>query len=89
MKRAILFITAFFAINSFSQEHFAGLNTSSRVGIISGTNNPAELMNMSNKFEASILGTSFNVSNNKIGFNDILTGKNLETLIFTGNESFS
>ncbi|WP_395044615.1 hypothetical protein [Flavobacterium sp.] len=86
MKRAILFITAFFAINSFSQEHFAGLNTSSRVGIISGTNNPAELMNMSNKFEASILGTSFNVSNNKIGFNDILTGKNLETLIFTGNE---
>ncbi len=86
MKKIIIILSIFFTINSFSQEHFAGLNTSSRVGIISGSNNPAELMNMSNKFEASILSTSFNLSNNKIGFSDILSGKNLETLIFTGSE---
>lgn len=70
----------------FSQEHFAGLTTSSRVGLLTTTINPAELVNMSSRFEASLFGVSAGISNNKIGFNDLFSDADLESLIFKGNE---
>lgn len=48
--------------------------------------NPAELANVSNKFEINAIGFSFNITNNKIGFSDITSDKNLEDLIFVGDE---
>ena len=74
------------ATTGFAQDHFAGINTSSRVGILNTNVNPAELPNLSNKFEVNIYGVSFNVANNKIGFSDLTSGSNLEDLIFKGNE---
>ena len=74
------------ATTGFAQDHFIGINTSSRVGILNTNVNPAELPNLSNKFEVNIYGVSFNVANNKIGFSDLTSGSNLEDLIFKGNE---
>lgn len=86
MKKALFTFSILFALNSYSQEHFAGLSTSSRGGIIKAGINPAELANSSNRFEVNIFGSSINVANNKIGFSDITSGKNLESLIFQGND---
>ncbi|MEO0036797.1 MAG: hypothetical protein RIQ59_8 [Bacteroidota bacterium] len=71
----------------FSQDHFSGISTSSRVGILNGMINPAEYSNLSKKFEVNIYGVSFNTSNNKIGFSDITSGTNLQDLIFKSGES--
>jgi hypothetical protein len=71
----------------FSQDHFSGISTSSRVGILNGIINPAEFSNLSKKFEVNIYGVSFNTSNNKIGFSDITSGNNLQDLIFKDNEA--
>lgn len=87
MRTTIITIVLLLGFSAFSQDHFAGISTSDRVGILNGDLNPAEFSNLSKKFEVNIYGISFNVANNKIGFKDITSGKNLEDLIFTGNES--
>lgn len=86
MKKSILVTLLLAAISGYSQEHFAGLSTSSRVGILNAGVNPAELNNMSNRFEVNIFGGSFNVANNKIGFSDLTSDTDFEELIFTGSE---
>jgi hypothetical protein len=73
-------------VSFFAQEHFSGISTSSKIGMLSAGTNPSELANISNKFETNIFSFSLNVNNNKIGFNDITSGKNLETLIFQGSD---
>ena len=86
MKKLLLIILTVYVSASFAQDHFAGINTSSRVGILNGSLNPAEFANLSKKFEVNAFGVSFNVANNKIGFSDLNSNANLETLIFTGTE---
>ena len=86
MKKSILFVSLLVGCSALAQEHFAGLNSSSRVGILNANMNPSELVNMSNKFEVNVFGASFNVGNNKIGFNDLTSDTNLEDLIFKGTE---
>lgn len=70
----------------FSQDHFSGISTSNRVGILNGLINPAEYSNLSKKFEVNLYGVSFNSNNNKIGFSDLTSNKNLQDVIFKGNE---
>ena len=41
---------------------------------------------MSKRFEVNIYGLSFNATNNRIGFSDLTSNKNLNDLIFTGND---
>ncbi len=85
MKKILFFILI--ATNVLSaQEHFSGLNTSSHVGIMTATLNPAELVNMNHKFQINVFSSSLNISNNKIGFSDLTSSKNLESLIFTGSD---
>ena len=88
MKKHFLIIT-FLVINlSFAQEHFSGINISRRVGLLNASFNPAELTNISNKYEVNVFNTSLNVSNNKVSFGDIVNSdKNIEDLIFDGNEA--
>ena len=86
MKKLLFIFTIITATTSFAQDHFAGINTSSRVGILNTNVNPAELPNLSKRFEINIYGLSFNVANNKIGFSDLTSDTNLEDLIFKGNE---
>ena len=87
MKKIIVIVLLFIFNESFTQEHFSGINISRRVGQLNASFNPAELTNMSNNFEISAFNTSINVSNNKISFGDIVNSdQDIEDLIFDGNE---
>jgi hypothetical protein len=86
-KKIILPFVLLIGFSTFAQDHFSGISTSNRVGILNGTINPAEFSNLSKKFEINFYGLSFDVSNNKIGFNDLTSDTNLEDLIFTGTEA--
>lgn len=69
---------------TYSQEHFSGLTTSRRVGIINASMNPSELINLNNRFEIQLVSTSFNLSNNIVGYKEIKSGENIESLVFDG-----
>jgi hypothetical protein len=69
-----------------AQEHFAGISTSKRVGIINLTVNPSELANLNNHFEIQLLSSSMNVANNKVGFNDLTDDTNTEDLLLSGTK---
>lgn len=86
MKKVIFLVATFACTLSMAQEHFTGLTNSSRVGVLTVGNNPAEILNMSNRFEFNLFGMSVNSANNKVGFKDITSDKNIEDLIFTGSE---
>ncbi|MES2411963.1 MAG: hypothetical protein V4535_11025 [Bacteroidota bacterium] len=85
MKKVVLALSLLFGLSLYAQDQFSGISTSNRVGILNGVINPAEFSNLSKKFEVNVIGLSFNVSNNKIGFSD-LTSDNVEELIFSGNQ---
>ena len=89
MKKQLLLCCSLLTLTAFSQEHFSGINISKRSGLLNATVNPAELVNMSRKFDVAVFNTSVNVSNNKIKFNDIMKGENLEEKIFTGSDPTS
>ena len=89
MKKYFLLSLIFLFSTSeiFSQEHLLGITTSSRGGLLNGYNNPAELSNMNMKFDVNLFNTSVNFSNNKLSFNDLLDGSNLEDKFFSGTEA--
>jgi hypothetical protein len=70
-----------------AQEHYAGLATSNRVGLLNANINPAELVNLSNRFELNLMGFSANVMNNKIGLSDIFSDKGLDKVLFQGSDA--
>ncbi|MCO6149277.1 hypothetical protein [Flavobacterium sp. NRK1] len=87
MKKSLLLVLTLFSSGLYAQEHFAGINTSRRTGIINATVNPAELTNLKNKYEVNIFNFSANVSNNKMTFGDLVGGSDdFEDMIFSGNE---
>lgn len=86
MKKIILSALLLTALFSFSQEHFSGINTSKRVGILNANINPAELNNLTGTYEVNVFNFSTNVSNNKISFQDLLNGDDVENKFFTGSE---
>ena len=71
MKKAFL-LALLVSIAGYSQDHFSGITTSKRVGILNIGLNPSELANLNNHFEIQFFSTSLNTSNNKIGFKDII-----------------
>lgn len=87
MKKITLVAFALLSLNAFSQDYFSALSTSRRVGILNGENNPSEFANLNSRFEIRLIDFSVNVSNNKVGFKDILKGDNVESLIFSGNDN--
>jgi hypothetical protein len=87
MKKPLLFIFTLLSTGLYAQEHFAGINTSRRTGILNATVNPAELTNLKNEYEVNVLSFSANVSNNKISFGDITKGNDLDELLFAGNDN--
>ncbi|HBI00066.1 MAG TPA: hypothetical protein PLL09_02225 [Flavobacterium sp.] len=86
MKKLIVSIFMLISVCSFAQEHFSGIGTSKRIGILNANFNPAELANLSSKMEVNLFATSVNISNNKIGVSDITGDEDFEDLIFQGNE---
>lgn len=85
MKKTF-FLALLVSVAGYSQDHFSGITTSKRVGILNIGLNPSELSNLKNHFEVQLFSTSLNTSNNKIGFNDILNGNNLDNIIFKGSD---
>ncbi len=85
MKKSLLLVLLV-SIAGYSQDHFSGITTSKRVGVLNIGLNPSELANLNNHFEVQLFSTSINASNNKIGFNDIINGNNLENILFKGTE---
>ncbi|MFP9099261.1 hypothetical protein ACLI09_09420 [Flavobacterium sp. RHBU_24] len=69
----------------YSQEHFAGISTSKSSTLISGTMNPAEFANLADTYTLNIVSISTYMSNNKIGFNDLVGSDNFEGAIFSGS----
>ena len=85
MKKIIIFSLIIFTSNLIAQDHFTGVTTSSRVGILNVGINPAELPNLAKKFEVNIYGLSLNFSNNIIGINDLDSDTDFENLLFKGD----
>ena len=86
MKQLFLISCTLLFLNATAQDHFGGITTSKRVGILNVGMNPSELSNLKSKFEVQLFSTSINVANDKIGFKDITSDTNLENLIFQGNK---
>lgn len=84
MKKITLVAFALLSLSAFSQEHFSGISTSKRVGILNGHINPSEFANLSSKYEVQLFMLSINVSNNKLGFSDLSGGDNFDKKIFDG-----
>ena len=86
MKKITLLLCCAFALPSIAQEHFSGISTSKRVGILNGNVNPSEFANMGSKIEIQLFGVSVNASSNKVGFSDLLNGSDVEELMFAGDK---
>lgn len=89
MKKTLLFAFAMLSAGVTAQEHFSGINTSRRVGILNGALNPAEFSNLKNDHEINIFNFSLNVANNKISFGDLVGGEDIEEKLFSGSEAAS
>jgi hypothetical protein len=87
MKKTLLFAFAMLTAGVSAQEHFSGINTSRRVGILNAAINPAEFANLKNDHEVNIFNFSANVANNKITFGDLVNGEDFEDKIFDGDEA--
>ncbi len=85
MKKITLAACCLLALPAMAQEHFGGISTSKRVGILNGSMNPSEFANLSSRFEIQLFGASINASNNKLTISDALNGDDFENLIFSGN----
>ncbi len=86
MKNLLILSYSLLALNMTAQDHFSGISTSRRIGMLNAGINPAELSNLSSKFETQLFATSINVSNNKVGINDLMNSNNIEDLIFADNK---
>ncbi len=87
MKNFLLLSTLLSLGIASAQQHFAGINTTSRTGILNGDLNPAEYANIKSTFEINIIAPSIVASNNKIGFSNLVGGSDLEELLFRGDDN--
>ena len=81
----IIFAISLITTTLYSQEHFSGISTSKRGGILNAANNPAEILNMRTKFEVNLFNLSMAVSNDKLSVKNIINKDNFEDKIFEGD----
>jgi hypothetical protein len=86
MKNLSLIFCLISFLTISAQDHFSGITTSKKVTLLNAGVNPAELSNLTSKYDANLFSLSINASNNKIGFSDIVNGNNIEDLILKGDE---
>ncbi|MDR6300582.1 DUF5723 family protein [Mesonia maritima] len=72
MKKFLPYLLFFIPFCMFAQDHFLGINTSRKTSLLNADNNPAELTNLSNKVDISLIHISTLASNNKINMIDFL-----------------
>lgn len=86
MNKPLLLFFTLLGTAAMAQEHFAGINTSRRGGMLNAALNPAEYINLSTGYEVNVLNISANVANNKVTFGEILDGgSQLENKLFLGS----
>lgn len=86
MKNLLILSCFLMGFSALAQEHFSGISTSRRGGLLNAAMNPAELSNIQTKYEISVFSASFNLSSNRLGFNDLVGGDNIEDKLFEGNK---
>lgn len=89
MKNIFLIITSLLFASVSAQEHFSGIGTSQRTGLLNAGINPAELANFTSPYNITIFATSVKASSNKLGFSDLLSSTNLKNKLFNGKEAAS
>lgn len=87
MKKIFLTFCGLAFLTVSAQEHYSGINTSQRTGIINAGVNPAELMNIGATYDIHIFSVSGKISNNQLGFGDLVGNGNFLDDLFTGNGS--
>jgi hypothetical protein len=87
MKKLMLPLLLCAASVSYAQEHFSGMSSSRRVGILNSGANPSELANLFRTVDVQLFAFSLDASNNKVGVSDLIDGENVEELLFAGGES--
>lgn len=87
MKHLLLSLALLWVLPVLAQEHYPGINTSTRTGLIHAGLNPAELINLRSKYETQLFGLSVYGANNKVGFSDIDSDSDFETLLFSGTDA--
>ena len=87
MKKTLLCMVAMLGTGMFAQEHFSGINTSKRTGLLNANLNPAELVNLKNTVEINLYNFSANIANNKITFADLTRNDDdFNAMLFSGGE---
>lgn len=86
MKNYLFLLSLVSFTGLFAQDHYSGINTSPRIGILNGSFNPAEFSNMVNNTEVHVFSISVMETNNKISFSDLNSDTDFEELLFTGDE---
>lgn len=84
--RLLILFGLLISTSAFAQDHFSGIATSRRGGLMNAGINPAELSNLKTKYEIGIFSGSFNLSNNRLGFDDLVSGDDLEQKLFEDNK---
>jgi hypothetical protein len=87
MNKILLIFSGLVCLNAAAQEHYSGINTSQRTGIINAGVNPAELMNIGSKYDIHVISASVKASNSELGFSDFIGGGDFADKLFTGNTS--
>lgn len=70
-----------------AQQHFSGMTTSSRTGMLNGGINPAEFANVPYKYTIHIISPSFVASSNKVGLRDFMNGEDIGDALFEGSDN--
>lgn len=86
MKKILLSCFTLAFLSASAQDHFSGITTSKRVGILNVGMNPSELSNLKSKYEVQVFAVSANVSNDRVGLKDLSNDVDLEDLIFNGDK---
>lgn len=84
MRKLFLMCCGLAFMSAAAQEHYSGINTSQRTGIINAGVNPAELMNIGTRFDVHIFSVSGKASNNELGFGDLVGSGSFTDKIFAG-----
>lgn len=84
MKKLFLMCCGLAFLSAAAQEHYSGINTAQRTGIINAGVNPAELMNIGTRFEIHVFSVSGKASNNELGFGDLVGGGSFTDKLFAG-----
>lgn len=85
--RQLFLLLMVIPLTATAQQHFSGMTTSSRTGMLNGGINPAEFANVPYKYTIHIISPSFVASSNKVGLRDFMNGEDIGDALFEGSDN--